>query len=195
MSNIVTKVEMKAIYSDCYDVIHNGNVQERGIEAGTKVKYGIVAERYALPWLWECVERNITCADAIEIVMSPDSDEVTQEEIIEGVDIWRDNFNIQPLPPLVDVLPEEPVTPVVVPVVVPVVEPEPKVKSDRKPPQKSSESLSGRAHSVYERLYKEDNTIRNMNAQRLIAEELGIDCPKKKNSLRALIVKFKKNLS
>jgi hypothetical protein len=184
MNETLDRNQFREIYGMCKDFFE-GDVFDEPLEDRVGFDYGDIGRYVAMPFAFECVEKGINVSDATDVVFPENILSVNQETFTRNVakEVLEENEEVQ-----VDVTPVEP--PVILPVEV-VEETPNKVQKVRKA---SSGSLSGRARPLYEELFASNPNIKNVEAQRAIAAELGIDDPKQLNSLRALIVRFKKDL-
>lgn len=189
MKEKLTKNDFREIYSHCYEVFR-GNVQDEPLEDRILREYDAFGAYYVMPWAFESIERGMNITKVLEITFPEGEDEIDQDTLAHQVHAWR-TYGMKE----VDVVEEDEEETIEISGIKDFTPPPLTPKKERKPRQKSSESLTGRAQPIYERLYQENPEIRNADAQRAIAAELGIEDNKQLNSLRALVVKFKKNLS
>jgi hypothetical protein len=188
MNEMLDRNQFREIFEMCKS-FYEGDVQEESLEDRVGFEYGDMARYVAMPFAYECILKGMNVSEATDVAFPRNTLSLDQETFMRNVanevfeDYVEEDEEVQ-----VDVTPVDPsVTPPVE-----VVEETPvEVRKVRKA---SSESLSGRAQPLYEEMFARNPNIKNVEAQRAIASELGIDDPKQLNSLRALIVKFKKNL-
>ena len=184
MNEMLDRNQFREIFLMCKSFLE-GDVQEESLEDRVGFDYGDIGRYVAMPFAFESVEKGLNASDATDIAFPKNIGIVNQEAFMRNVaqEVLEENEEVQ-----VAVTPVEP--PVTPPVGV-VEETPDKVREVRKA---SSGSLSGRAQPLYEEMFASNPNIKNVEAQRAIAAELGIDDPKQLNSLRALIVKFKKQM-
>jgi hypothetical protein len=184
MNETLDRNQFREIFLMCKSFL-DGDVQEESLEDRVGFDYGDIGRYVAMPFAFESVEKGLNVSEATDIAFPENILSVDQEAFMRNVakEVLEENEEVQ-----VDVTPvEPPVTPPVEVVEKPLVE----VRKVRKA---SSESLSGRAQPLYEEMFASNPNIKNVEAQRAIASELGIVEKKSLNSLRALIVRFKKDL-
>ena len=184
MIEMLDRNQFRKIYGICKDFFE-GKVHEEPLEDRVGFEYGDIGRYVAMPFAFESLEKGMNVSISTDIAFPKNTLSVDKETFMRNVakEVLEENEEVQ-----VDATP---VKPPVTPPVKLVEETPVKVKKERKA---SSGSLSGRARSLYEEMFARNPNIKNVDAQRAIAEELGIDDPKQLNSLRALVVKFKKNL-
>ena len=184
MNEMLDRNQFREIFLMCKSFLE-GDVQEESLEDRVGFDYGDIGRYVAMPFAFESVEKGLNASDATDIAFPKNIGIVNQEAFMRNVaqEVLEENEEVQ-----VAVTPVEP--PVTPPVEV-VKETPVEVRKVRKA---SSESLSGRSRELYQNMYNINSDVRNVDAQKAIAAELGIDDPKQLNSLRALIVKFKKQM-
>lgn len=186
MTEQISRSDLGVIYDECRKVYLGIFPADDPLEDRIEWEYGSFGAFFVMPWLFEMVERGMSKEEAIALSIPKNVDEITEKEFIHFVVNARTLCNSQ-----LEENEEETIKPSETTVAPPLKKKSPKVRVKR---ARTSGSLSARAWDVYERLYTKTPDIRNVEAQQVIVSELNITCTKQKNSLRALVVKFKKEL-
>jgi hypothetical protein len=186
MKDYLTRNDAREIFGLCADVL-DGAAFNEPIEDMVAREYGDLGQYWMMPFLFNLAEKGVNASEAVDIVFPENNLSINKDELVElaASRIKQQELNLEE---------NEEQTVAVVPVVTPAPAPRPTVRVERKTRQKSSQSLSARAKPLYVGMVEATPNIRNVDAQKQIALGLGIDDPKQLNSLRALIVKFKKEL-
>lgn len=191
MSEYINRNDGYKIAKLCEDLLSgNRDADAEPLEDEVAREYGDMGSYWFLPFAFELIEQGKSAIEANDIIFPENNLSITREELILlAAERQKDKQQELQL--------EEEEEDTISNVECNTFDPLPESKEKSKPRQRlsgKSESLSAQAQPIYERLYANNSSIKNVEAQRVIAEELGIDCPKKKNSLRALVVRWKKML-